>query len=253
MLPSRASSTEVGLSIAQALLGLATVYLVLTDVLYEKTKGQDAKRQGMSGDGRTELPCDMRRLRGLRRRPRRLTPLICRWQVWLAYGAGIVLLGLEMIAIGVVWTSERIAKTALGRFVHASFVAAIARDTGPVPFNVDERGNVMVVAAVVGTARYTSSNFVIAFLVFLVCLLFGCAAIVLAVYPVLLWHRFSNPKIAKRYKGFRTKAAVSSNGADTVQPVTPELLLHDGKLAHTTHISAVSTASSRPDVSFATC
>lgn len=231
VLPPRASGTELALSIGQALLGLATLYLLLADVLLEMTKMQDAKEREIVSGGRVDLLPGVGRGRGLRRRRRRMTELICRWPVWMAYAAGLVLLGLEMIALIVVWFAERGAVKKVGQFVHASFVAAIASDTGDAPLDINESGNVIVVTVVVGTAGYTKSSVTPLSVAFPICLVLGAAAIVLAICPVLVWRRFSMHEMSKVQNDAGANAAVSFNesGADTL--VTAEQSPEDSAVA----------------------
>lgn len=141
----------------------------------------------------------------------------------MAYGAGLVLLGLDMIAIAVVWNAERNAMSTLGRFMHASITSAIARDTGNTPSLIDQRGNVMIVTVLVGTARYTSSSVSSAFIVLAVCLVLGAGAIVLAACPVLAWRRFSLHGISKSRSDSSANAAVSCHETGATSVMTVEL------------------------------
>jgi hypothetical protein len=205
-LPKRATGTERALSIGQALLGLATMYLLLGEVFLLMSELQDEDSVGgLVDDAGQPRGRDWRR-----RRRRAMASLIFKWPVGLAWLLGLVLLGLEMIAIGVVWVGERNAVGTLGRFVHADFVAAIARDTGPVPFLISERGNVVVVTLIVGTARYTGSNEVTLRVVFSICLALGVAAIVLAIIPAQFWRCFTSRERARR--DARARAAASTVG-----------------------------------------
>lgn len=123
--------------------------------------------------------------------------LVCKWPVVLAWLFGLFLLGLEMLAIVVVWIAERRAINTLGKFVRATFVAGVARDTGPIPFAIDETGNVVVVTVIVGSARYTGSNEMMLRVITPICIVFGVVAIVLAILPVTIWRKFTINEMEK--------------------------------------------------------
>lgn len=85
----------------------------------------------------------------------------------------------------------------LGEFVDAHFVASIARDTGPNPFLINERGNFVVLSLIVGTARYTKSNERALAIVFPLVLLLGLLGVVLALWPILIFRWFAKREVAK--------------------------------------------------------
>lgn len=186
-LPPRASTTELALSIGQALLGLATLYLLLGDVHLENFKLKDRAGRGARKERRSE-------------RVKHLVAMVCKWPVVLAWLFGLFLLALEMCSIAVVWLAEKDAISTLGKFVKASFVAGVARDTGPLPSLIDESGNIVVVTLIVGTAKYTKSNEMLLRVLFPLFIALGVAALALALVPVQIWRVFSAREIGKHLK-----------------------------------------------------
>lgn len=164
---------------------------------------------------------------------------------------------LECIAIGVVYVEERKAQRTLGEFVDAHFVASIARDTGPNPFLINERGNFVVLTVIVGTARYTSSNERALAIVFPIVLLLGILGVLFVLWPILIFRWFARRELVKRDK--KQAGAVSSTGngddieigrdapaAKPIAPPAPERPQATGPASAATDPSTVQPAASQP-------
>lgn len=186
-LPPRASRTDIALSIGAALLGIATLCHLLVNILLESAKVQE-RGGGGGGSGRGRF-CEGGGQVGY------VMGLVCKWPVMLVWMFGLFLLGLEMTALTIVWIDERKAMNTLGKFIHASFVAALAPDKGSLPGLIDEKGNVLVATVIVGNARYTRSKEVLLGVLEPVLIVLGFVSIVLAVCLVIIWRSFSRKEI----------------------------------------------------------
>jgi hypothetical protein len=185
-LPPKATNTELALSIGQAVLGLATLHLLMGE-LYLKI----AEIPRTLIDDVPEFHA-RRRLLCVG-----FSSTICKWPVFVLWVIGLVLLSLEMIALGVVWSAERKASNAIGEFVHMSLVGALARGTGSVPGSINEKGNVIVATVIAGTATYNSTRVIALHVALALILVFGVLSLFLAYIPIRIWLNFKASELAQ--------------------------------------------------------
>jgi hypothetical protein len=185
-LPRRTSKSLFALAVGQALLGLATLHLLMGE-LYLKIAD-------LSTFSPTNAPNFSK---AYRFHCMGFFATILNWPVFVVWVIGWALLGLEMIGLGVMWSEERKASNATGEFVHMSLVGALTRATGPVPADINERGNVIVATVIAGSARYTSSRVVILHVAFAFMLVFGVLSLFLAYVPIRIWLNYRKHELGK--------------------------------------------------------
>jgi phage shock protein PspC (stress-responsive transcriptional regulator) len=185
-LPRKVTNTELALVVGQAVLGLATLHLLMGELYLKLSEiPRNATEEVPEFRASRRLHCI-----GFR-------SIVCKWPVFILGAIGLALLGLEMIALGVVWYAERKAANAVGEFVHMSLVGALARGTGSIPGNINEKGNVIVATVIAGTATYNSSHIVALRVTLVLTLLFGVTSFFVAYVPIRIWLNFREGEAAR--------------------------------------------------------
>jgi hypothetical protein len=145
-LPTKTSLPLILLAAGQALLGLATLHQIMVKAYLKGSEFDSLRLSRVPDAANRHCTLCMNFRIALTRRE-------CSWWV-----LGFILFCLESLALTELVIEETKAARASGHFVYMGLVGALARATGKVPSNINERGNVIVATVIVGTAKYTGTS-----------------------------------------------------------------------------------------------